>query len=186
MFAFFLTFLSVLLAMFAGREALRVARLAEATGGVGTLVALVAGVSVLACVLAAWLAGTFADLLSPQQRGWFVAAALVLAALEVMLLGLPDTPREPTRSLGAIGLVLFAGVLTDASGLLVLSIGIATGQAGLAAAGGALACAAALGAAAFARGDWEKLPRRTLQVAVGIALMAGAAVIVFAPPTAFA
>ena len=186
MSAFFLTFLSVLLAMVAGREAVRVARLAAAGSGDGrsSLIAVAAICAVAGCAVAAWLAGSLADWLTPRQRGWLVAGALLLAALEVALLDPPARPSQPTRSLGAIALVLFAGVLTDAGGLLVLSLAVATGASALAATGGALAAAGVLSFAAFAGPDWERLPRRAMRIGVALLLAAGAAVIAFAPPSA--
>lgn len=181
---FFLTFLAVTLAMLAGREAVRVSRFAGAGANAGALLALVAMVAMAACALAAWLAGNLAELLGPQQQGWFVAAALVLGALEVIFLDAPAPPREPTQSLGALALVLFAGVLADASGLLVLSLSVATGEPVMVVAGGGLGAAMVLGLAALAGDDWEKVPRQPLRWAVGVALLAGALVVAFYPPEA--
>ena len=82
--------------------------------------------------LAAWLAGEFAPLFTPRQQSWFVAAALVFAGLEVIFLDAPPAPKEPTRSLGALGIVLFAGDLADASGLVILSLAVATAVLGVA------------------------------------------------------
>ena len=184
MTAFFLTFLCVALAMVAGREAVRVARFAAAGASSIVLVALAAIVAIVACAIAAWLAGTFAPLLSAEQKGWFVAAALVLAGLEVLLLDAPAAPREPTRSLGALSLVLLAGVLADASGLLVLSLAVATGAPVLAAAGGAIGAGGVLAFAAIAGRDWERLPRRLLRPVVGGLLLAAALAIVLFEPAA--
>lgn len=181
---FFIAFLAVALAMLAGREAVRISRLAEAGANVGALLALVAIVALAACGLAAWLAGELSALLTSRQQGWFVAAAMVLAGLEVIFLDAPAAPKEPTQSLAATGIVLFAGVLADASGLLVLSLSVATGAPGMAAAGGALAVAMVLGFAGLAGADWEKLPRLPLRWAVGIALPVGAFAIVLHTPAA--
>ncbi|QZH73970.1 MAG: hypothetical protein JY451_09355 [Erythrobacter sp.] len=179
---FFLSFLAVALAMLAGREAVRVSRFAAAGANVGALLALVALAAVAGCALAAWLAGNFAELLGPKQQSWFVAAALVMAGLEVIFLDAPKAPREPTQSLGALALVLFAGVLADASGLLVLSLSVATGAPMLAAAGGGLGAAMVLGMAALAGGDWEKVPRQPLRWVVGGSLLAGAFIVALFPP----
>ena len=186
MIALVLAFVSVALAMIAGRESVRVARLVRGGVALVPLIAAIVAVSVLASGVAAWLAGTFAGLFPPQHQHWLVAAALLLAALEVLLLGEPDVPAEPTQSLGAIALVLFAGVLTDASGLLILSLALATGAPMLSATGGALALIGVLGMAAFAGADWEALPRRPLRWTVGGALLVAAGVIALTPPTALA
>ena len=184
MAAVFLAFLAVAAAMLAGREAVRVARFAAAGANTGAMVGLVLLVAVAACAAAAWLAGTFAPLLSTGHQAWFVAVALVLAALEVIFLDAPAKPREPTRSFGALALVLFAGVLADASGLIVISLAVATGEPALAAIGGALGAGGVLVAAALAGEDWERLPRTALRWAVGIALLGAAALIAFSPPSA--
>ena len=184
MTSFFLAFLAIALAMVAGREAVRVSRIAAAGASGWAMFAVIACVSIAACALAAWLAEAFASLLLDRQQSWFVAAALVLAAMEVIFLDAPRPPKEATQSLGALALVLFAGVLADASGLLVLSLSIATGEAVLVAAGGALAVTGVLGAAALAGPDWEKLPRQPLRWAVGLVFLASAALIAFSPPLA--
>lgn len=183
---FFLTFLAVALAMAAGREAVLISRLAAAGASHGLLLALAGLVALGACALAAWLAGAMADalagLIGPQHQIWLVSAALALAALEVLFIDAPPPLREPTRSLGAAALVLFAGVLADATGLLVIAFSLATGAPVLAAAGGGLAAAMVLVLAAIAGADWEKLPRRLLRWAIGLALIAGAfATAIFAP-----
>jgi len=184
MTAFFLSFLAVGLAMLAGREAVRVSRIAGSGASAGALFAVVAVVGIVACGLAAWLAGEFAQLLSSRQQSWFVAAALVLAGLEVIFLDAPKAPSEPTHSLGAMAIVLFAGVLADASGLLIISLSIATGAPAMVATGGALAVAGVLGAAAMAGPAWEKLPRMPMRWTIGPLLLICAFVIAFFPPEA--
>lgn len=170
--------------MLAGREAVRVARVSAAGASAAALLVITAAVAIGACVLAAWLAGEFAPLFTPRQQSWFVAAALVFAGLEVIFLDAPPAPKEPTQSLGALALVLFAGVLADASGLVILSLAVATGAPMLVAAGGALAVAAVMGMAALMGEDWQKLPRMPLRWGVGIVLLASGAIIGFAPPAA--
>ncbi len=171
--------------MLAGREALRISRIAAKGALPAPLFVIIAAVAIAACALASWLAGEFAPLLTGRQKIWFVAAAMVLAALEVIVLRAPVAPREPTRSLGAIAIVLLAGVLADASGLLILSLGVATAAPLFVAAGGALAVAGVLGAALLAGRDWEKLPLPTMRWATGIALLLGAFAIALLSPDAF-
>ena len=184
MTSFFLTFLAVALAMLAGREAVRVARLAHAGAGALALLGAIAFAAIAGCAVAAWLAGEIAGLLPPDYRVWLVAGALALAALEVLLLSAPKAPREPTHSIGAVAIVLLAGVVTDASGLLVLSLSVATGEPVFVAAGGALAVIAVLGAGALTGADWEKLPHATLRYAVAALLLGAAIMIGISPPPA--
>ena len=170
--------------MLAGREAVRVARFSAAGASAPALLVLITLVAIGACALAAWLAGEFAPLFTPRQQSWFVAAALVFAGLEVIFLDAPPAPKEPTRSLGALGIVLFAGVLADASGLVILSLAVATAEPVLVAIGAALAVIIVTGFAALAGEDWHKLPRVPLRFAVGGVLLAAGAIIVFFPPAA--
>jgi len=184
MTAFFLAFLAIALVMLAGREAVRISRITAAGASPWAVFAIIVIAAIAACALAAWLAGAFATMLSPRQHGWLVAAALVLAALEVVFLKTPKTPTEPTQSLGALALVLFAGILADASGLLVLSLSILSETPALVAAGGALAVTSVLGAAVLGGSDWEKLPRRPLRWSVGFVLILSASLIALTPPVA--
>ena len=182
MTAFLLTFLSVALAMFAGREAVRVAQLAQGGVSLRSLLLAIAVAAVLAAALAAWLASGLETLVTGTARAWCVAGALALAALEVGLLTTTRVPQEPTASIGATTLVLLAGMATEASGLLVLSIALATGEGALAAAGGAMASAGVLGFAAIAGEDWERMPRKILRWIVVLALVVAAGVVALVAP----
>ncbi|MBH5321838.1 hypothetical protein [Aurantiacibacter sediminis] len=178
MTTFFLTFLAVALAMVAGREAVRAARLAGAGANPAALLAIAIICSIGACAVAAWLGNSFANLLNPEHKRWLVAAALALAAAEVAFLDAPAAPQEPTQSLGAIFIVLFAGVAADASGLLVLSLSVASDDPIYAAAGGALAVTGVLGIAIMAGSDWELLPRGILRLVIAALLFVAAIAIV--------
>jgi hypothetical protein len=98
--AFFLTFLAVAVAVTAGREALRVARLREALGGMARLSVAIVVAALAGAALAAWIATAVAAQLGPDDRLWFVAIALGIAAAEVLFYRRPASPREPTRSIG--------------------------------------------------------------------------------------
>ena len=152
---FFLAFLTVLLATVAGREAVRVARLAG--GGVssgGLLLAAAIGGMIFAG-LAAVIGYQMAPLLNPMGKLLVVAIALALAACEVLLLRAGKAPREPTLSVGAAALVLAGALVTGAAGLLVIAITLVTGEPVLAGVGGALGALAGLAVPAFAGAEWE-------------------------------
>lgn len=175
--AFFLTFLAVAAAMVAGSDAVRVARLRAGLGWGAPLAVTVVLAALAGAALAAWIAAEFAPWLRPQIKPLVVALALALAGLEVLLRKPPARPREPTRSMGAITLVLLLGMVTDASGFTILSLAIATGEPLLAGAGGALGATVVLGAAILAGGDWQKLPLALMRKVVGGALILTAIVI---------
>ncbi len=104
----------------------------------------------------------------------FVAAALTIAAIEVLALRAPPPPREAAQSVVATLLVLFAELLTGAAGLLVIALSVAQGEPLLSAMGGALGAMAALSVAALACEDWEKLPHQMMRLAGGGVLLLAA------------
>jgi len=174
--AFFLTFIAVAFAMLAGRDASRVARLRTSLGWGGPLLVTVMLAAFAGAALAAWIAGELAPLIPPQFKPVVVAVALGLAGLEVLLRAAPKQAKEPTRSMGAITLVLLLGMVTDASGFTILSLAIATGEPLLAAAGGALGALVVLVGAIVAGEDWQALPLKMLRLVVGCGLLLSAVV----------
>lgn len=168
--AFFLALLLCFMVTLAGREQVRVARLAQALGSSAGLIVAI-WVSVLAAsALAAWLGHTLAASLDSGARAMFATLVLGLTALELALLKPKPAPKEPTRSLGAIVLVQLAGQFTGATALLTGTIALAMGDPWLAGTGGALGSGMALILAAMAGAEWERrVPLRA--VALGLALL---------------
>src|SRR5688572_22794821 len=106
---------------------MRVARLSAALGGgFALLIAswLACGIS---CFLAARLGVAIAAGLSSEAKAMLVAITLLLGAGELLVRRAGRTPVEPTRSFGAILLVLGAAQLTAATGLLVVALAGASG-----------------------------------------------------------
>jgi hypothetical protein len=175
--SFFLALLAASLATLGGREAVRMARLSSGLGG--GLPVLVAGwlASLLACLLAARLGAVIAAELPPEAKGLLIAIALLVAAAALLVLRPGRAPAEPTRSFGAVLLVLGAGHLTAATGLLVFALAGATGAPWLAAAGGALGSGAVFTAAWSLADEWEaRMPLGLLRYAVAALLLAAALV----------
>jgi hypothetical protein len=165
------------LATLGGREAVRVARLSAALGaGTGLLAACWLG-SVVACALSAWLGERVAAQLGPDAKAMLVAIALLVAGIELAVLRPHRAPAEPTRSFGAILLVIGAAQLTAAAGFLVFALAAATALPSLAAAGGALGSGAVLTGAWALGEEWEtRLPLTLLRYAVAGALVLAALV----------
>src|SRR5690606_28287465 len=106
-----------------------------------------------------------------------VAIALLLGGLELIVLRSGRTPAEPTRSFGAILIVLAAAQLTSAASFLVFALAGAMATPWLAGAGGTIGGAAVLTAAWSAGAGWEaRLPLALLRYAVGAALLVAAVV----------
>lgn len=138
MSAFYLTWIAVLLAGFGARDQATVAGLIRRQGarpGV-LLVALVC--AVLAAVVAGWAASLLLAALPPPARAIFAGLALAMAGGELLLFVPKRSPKEPTNSLGALSLVLFAQELTDAARFLIFGLGVGLAAPYAAAAGGAL------------------------------------------------
>ena len=175
--SFFLALLAAAAATAGGREAVRVARLAAALGsGTGLLVACWLACAV-ACALAARLGAEIAAELVPAGKGMLVAIALLLAALELLILRPGRAPAEPTRSFGAIALGLGAAQLTAAAGVLVFALAGALAEPWLAAAGGAVGSGAVLTVAWSAQAAWEtRVPRNLLRYGMGALLLVAALV----------
>lgn len=174
--SFFLAFIASALVIGVGRDGLRVARLAAAHGSAGVLYVAILIASIIYASAAAWLAGAMGDILQGPAASLFVAIALGISGLEVLVLKPTKQPTEPTRSLGATLLVLIAALLTGAAGFLVMALAV-LGKAPLfTAAGGAAGAIAVLCGAAMAAQDWEKLPLLPMRIA-GASLLILAALV---------
>lgn len=172
--SFFLAFLACLIATFGGRESTSVARLSGALGQGPGLLAAIWISAAISSGIAGWLGAAIAPQLIAEAKLVFAAVALMLGGAELLLLRPRQTPAEPTRSTGAILLVLTASQLTDAARFLVLALALATGSAVLAAAGGALASGLVLSMAWVMAGEWErKLPVARIRIAAAALLIAG-------------
>lgn len=150
MAGFYFTFLAVLLAGLGARDQLTVARLTQVQGArLGVLLTALA-VSAATAALAAWGASVIAPQLPAKARLVLAAFALGLAGAESLLLGQRRKAEEPTHSLGALAIVLFAHQLTDSVRLLVFAVAVATNAPVPAGLAGAAAGSSLLAAGWFA------------------------------------
>jgi hypothetical protein len=155
--ALFLALLTSALAMLGGRPTLLTARLSGNLGGSFGLIAACWVTAIATSALAGWGGAWLAPQMAPAAKSMFVAAALAVSALELLFMRSGKAPAEPTRSLGAIALVLLAEQVADAARFFVLALSVATGAPALAAAGGALGSGAVLSAAWAFGGEWEAM-----------------------------
>jgi Ca2+/H+ antiporter, TMEM165/GDT1 family len=177
MTGFFLALLACLAVELSGRDAVRVAQLSARLGPGAGLLAAIWVSAIATSALAAFAATLIGPAMPGPARQMLVAFALVLAALELALRRAPRAPAEPTRSTGAMLLVLLAAQLTDGARLLVLALAIASKAPVAAAVGGALASGAALSVAAVAAAHWPDATRvKPVRLAVaGLLLIFGIA-----------
>lgn len=129
--------------------------------------------------LAAWLGALIASRLSASTAPMLVAIALGLAALELAWSRRGKPLVDPTRSLGAIFIVLLARQITDAPRFLIFALAAWAASPLLAGVGGALGGGAAL-MLGWAMGDEleKRLPLRALRLVLAallavVAVMAG-------------
>lgn len=177
--ALFLTLLAAAIVTFAGRDQLRVARIGGVLGaGTGLIVAIIVS-SVIASAVAAWFAGTLTGMLTPAAKQIFVAIALALAGLELVFFRAGKAPVEPTRSAGAIFLVLVSTQVFDAARFLIVALALATGEPILCAIGGALGSMVALVSGACAGDWWERTVPLGVMRYVAAGLLGFAALVIF-------
>lgn len=142
MTAFLLALLATAAAGFGARDQFLVAVLRDRLGQSGGLLAVGLASAVGTAFIAAWFGALIGKTLSNDATTMFVAIALLVAAVECAMRVRRIAPHEPTRSLGAIAIVLFARQLSDAARFLVLAVAAAYAAPEMAALGGALGGAA--------------------------------------------
>lgn len=129
MASFYFTLLAVLLSGIGARDQVTVAGLVLRQGARPSVLIVAALISTATGLLAAWASTYVAPMLGPQARPIFAAIALGLAGLESLVFAPRIGPKEPTHSLGALGIVLTAHQFTDAARFLVFGIAVGTGAA---------------------------------------------------------
>lgn len=130
--------------------------------------------------LAAWAGSVVLPLLASKARTILAAMALGLAGGEQLLIGASRAkPEEPTLSLGALGIVLFAHQVTDAARFLVFAMAVASAAPLAAGIGGAVGGAVALGATWLAPEYFAGGKLRTVRRVVGGILLLVALVLAF-------
>ncbi|MGB3739402.1 MAG: hypothetical protein WA948_08625 [Pontixanthobacter sp.] len=177
MSGFLFAFVTVCLFSCGGREPLLIARLsATMRGPVLPMWAMAIG-----CVSAgimAWGGNQIAQLLPSAGKTMLVAFALLLAAAALAWPDRTGPPKEPTRSLGAIGIVVFWWQMIGASRFAIFAFAAWSANPWPAGAGGALGGAAAIITAWAAGQDLiERWPLRAIRAVLAIAAVSTAAIV---------
>jgi len=137
--AFYLTLVAVLLSGIASRDQVTIAALTRAQGQRFGVLATALVCAAATCGIAAYAAAQFLATLPNPARPILAGIALGLAGLESLILSPNANPREPTHSLGALGLVLLAHQATDAARFTLFGLAIGMGAPLAAGLGGGLA-----------------------------------------------
>lgn len=174
------SFLLALLLVFAlalgGRDQWLVAQWSDALGRSVPLLVVGMACAALSAALMALLGEGFAARLPPRAAQMLVAFALAIAGFELAWPVKHKAPREPTRSLGAIAIVLAARQVGDAGRFAVFALAVWAHLPATAALGGAMGGAGAialgwsLGAEGLARWPLPML-RRLLALALFVAAL---------------
>jgi Ca2+/H+ antiporter, TMEM165/GDT1 family len=141
---FLLSFVLVFAIALGGRDTLVMAGLSDGLGHAPLLLVVGMGCAVASASFMAWLGSTFAEILPYRAGKMLVAFALGFAALELALPLRIKQPDEPTRSLGAIALVLLARQIGDAARFVVFALAALAHVPAVSALGGAIAGSGAL------------------------------------------
>lgn len=171
MTGFFLTFLAVVFTGIGARDQATVAMLSARLGARPMLLAIALAAGILTAAVAAWAALAVIPMMPGRARLFLAALALGLAGIELLFVGPPRRPKEPTLSLGASAIVILAHQATDAARFLVFAIAVASAgpiQAGL---GGAAGSAAVLVAGWAAPAPFLHPRLRRIRAAIGAGLI---------------
>jgi hypothetical protein len=160
--------LATLLVGVGARDQVLVAQLAQRQGGRPSLLLVAIASGMLAAGLAAWGGAQVAGLMVGNARLFLVALALGLAGLELIIFRPRAAPAEPTHSLGAFAIVIFAMQLTDAARFVVFALAALTRAPLTTGLGGAVGAALVVGAGWLLVGQapWLGQVRRGLGVAL--------------------
>lgn len=120
--SFLFAMLLVFVIALGGRDQWTVAQLSDALGRSGLLLAFALAVSAVSAALMAWAGASLAAILPQRAAEMLVAFALAIAAGEMAWPVKAKRPAEPTRSLGAIGIVLLARQVGDAARFAVFAL----------------------------------------------------------------
>lgn len=173
---FLLALLLVAALAMGGRDQWLVAQWSRSLGrSTALLVAAMVCASASAAVMA-WIGAGFAAWLPPRAEQMLVAFGLAMAAGELALPVRVREPREPTRSLAALGIVLLSRQIGDGARFAIVALAAWTTLPFTAGLGGAiggiaaLACGWAVGPETLAR--WPLRPLRlALALALGVAAL---------------
>lgn len=177
MSGFLFAFVAALIAGFGARDQVMIAHLSARLGPRASLLLVAWAGAASASALAAWGAAALAGQVPDAARLLLAAIALAAAGVEALVLRPPAPPAEPTRSLAAIAIVVFAFQLTDSVRFLAFAVALATAAPVAAGAGTAAASIVALGAAGLAGSELLRLPMAGVRRAAGAVLCLAAVVV---------
>lgn len=172
---FLLSLLLVFALALGGRDQWLIARWADALGRGAGLLMLGVACAVIAAALMAWAGAALAAQLPHRAAQMLVAAALLLAAGELAWPVRTEPPREPTRSHGALAIVLLARQVGDGARFAVFALAAWAHLPFAAGLGGAMGGAAAMALGwSLGAGVLSRWPLPTLRRVLAAGLLVAA------------
>ena len=172
---FLLCFVLVFAIALGGRDQVIVARLAETLERSVALLMLGAVCAAISAGVMTWAGMALAQIMPPRAAEMLVAFALATAAVELLWPVKLKGMDEPTRSLGAIGLVLLARQVGDAARFIVFAFAAGATYPLTSALGGASGGFAAVALGWVMGSDLEaKLPLRAIRITMAVCLIVAA------------
>lgn len=144
-----LALLGTVIAGFGARDQNLMAQLAGVQGSRPGALAIAIVICCATAGFAAWAGSTIAPIMPAKARVLLAWLALVIAGIEMLVI-VPSKarkPKEPTHSLGALGIVLAGHQVTDAARFLVFAVAVMAAAPVPAGIGGAVGGAVSLTAA---------------------------------------
>ncbi len=164
-------FIAAVIAGIGARDQLLVAGLVARLGRRWPILLVALASAMVSTAIVVVAARTISGELNNRAGLLLAALALALAALELALVQPRRAPREPTRSLGAAGIVLLATQITDATRFLDFAIAIATEAPRTAGLGGMTASLVVITAGWLGGAELLALPIRPVRRALAGVLM---------------
>ena len=178
MSAFLFSLVAVFLTSLGSRDQILIARLSGALGRNYALLVLGWLIAVATAIVMTAAGAHIGAMLPGPAKTMLAAFALIMASAELAWPNRVRKPAEPTRSLGAIGIVLLARQIGDASRFLIFAFAAGAGLSWFAGAGGAIGGMAAVFLGWALRSDLEAaLPLRTIRIVLAVVVGMAAAVI---------
>lgn len=172
---FLLSLLLVVALASGGRDQMMVAQWSEALGRSAGLLVVAALSAAITAAAMAWVGGDLVAIVNARAKQMMVAFALGMAALSLAWPVRLAAPREPTRSLPALFIVLVSRQIGDSARFGIFALALWTGAPVASGLGGALGGAAAVGLAwavgAETLGRW---PLRAVRLWLAGALLVAA------------
>ncbi|MDN3646393.1 TMEM165/GDT1 family protein [Pontixanthobacter aestiaquae] len=177
MSAFLFALVAVMVTSLGSRDQLLIANISGRLGRSIPLLVISCCVAVITALLMTLSGQYIAALLPSAAKTMLVAFALMIAAVELAWPNKRSFIKEPTRSLTAIGVVLFVRQVGDGSRFLIFAFAAGSGTPWFAAVGGALGgIGAVLIGWMMADELAQTLPLRSIRLVLSVVLAIGAIV----------